>query len=588
MSDYKNLCMGCMTDKGANEICSKCGFGENDIQPLSNLPLRYLLDGRYLIGKAVESNSEGVVYLSWDTEENVAVRVHEYFPENFCDRAQDGCTVNVFAGKELQFNRYIDQFLNIARKLAKASDLPSLLAVRDIFEANNTAYYVTEHVKAITMREFLIRNGGTLSWNQIRPLLMPVLTTVSALHDDGLIHRGISPETLLVGVDGKIRLTGFCVADVRTARSDMNPQLFPGFAAIEQYGFDSTQGTWTDVYGLCATLYRILVGSPPADATERVTNDRMVIPTEIAREIPRNVLTAMADGLAILADDRTATVAQLKNGLIPSSSGDKAAGGKVSSRKYVLIATAITVAVLAVVVFLVYHFWIGPMMEKPVDTSSDVSAPISSVPDLVPDPDNPDATYEVYDLLGMTYSEAVTKCGAVFKIEVVECAMSNYGYGQIFEQSIKAGEKKVEGTTIEVKVSVGNGTITVPKSLVGKTVDSAVEALLKAGFRNEFIVIEEMVSDTVEMGRVVEVDPAMGQKVSMFSNVTIYVSIGNGGEEEYTSENTSSNNSSSKTSSQTSSRKPSSNQSSSSSTSSKTSSQSSSQTSSTASEEQSE
>lgn len=576
MSDYKNLCMGCMTDKGANEICSKCGFGENDIQPLSNLPLRYLLDGRYLIGKAVESNSEGVVYLSWDTEENVAVRVHEYFPENFCDRAEDGATVNIFAGKELQFNRYIDQFLNIARKLAKASDLPSLLAVRDIFEANNTAYYVTDHVKAITMREFLIRNGGTLSWNQIRPLLMPVLTTVSALHDDGLIHRGISPETLLVGVDGKIRLTGFCVADVRTARSDMNAQLFPGFAAIEQYGFDSTQGTWTDVYGLCATLYRILVGSPPADATERVTNDRMVIPTEIASEIPRNVLTAMADGLAILADDRTATVAQLKNGLIPSSSGDKAAGGKVSSKKYVLIATAITVAVLAVVVFLVYHFWIGPMMQKPVDNSSDVSAPISSVPVLVENPDNPDQTYEVYDLVGMTYSEALTKCGAVFNIEVVECAMSNYAYGQIYEQSVKAGDMKVAGTTIEVKVSVGNGKITVPKNLAGKNVEYAVDALLKAGFRNEFITIEEMVSDTVEPGLVVETDPVLGEKVSMFSNITVYVSIGNGGEEEE-SEPTSSSNSSSRTSSNTSSssssRKPSSNQSSSSSTSSKASSQ---------------
>lgn len=576
MSDYKNLCMGCMTDKGANEICSKCGFGENDIQPLSNLPLRYLLDGRYLIGKAVESNSEGVVYLSWDTEENVAVRVHEYFPENFCDRAEDGTTVNIFAGKELQFNRYIDQFLNIARKLAKASDLPSLLAVRDIFMDNNTAYYVTEHVKAITMREFLIRNGGTLSWNQIRPLLMPVLTTVSALHDDGIIHRGISPETLLVGVDGKIRLTGFCVADVRTARSDMNAQLFPGFAAIEQYGFDSTQGTWTDVYGLCATLYRILVGSPPADATERVTNDRMVIPTEIAREIPRNVLTAMADGLAILSDDRTATVAQLKNGLIPSSSGDKAAGGKVSSKKYVLIATAITVAVLAVVVFLVYHFWIGPMMQKPVDNSSDVSAPISSVPEIVPDPDNPDRTYEVYDLVGMTYSEALTKCGAVFNIEVVECAMSNYAYGQIYEQSVKAGDMKVAGTTIEVKVSVGNGKITVPKNLAGKSVEYAIDALLKAGFRNEFITIEEMVSDTVEPGLVVETDPALGEKVSMFSNITVYVSIGNGGEEEE-SEPTSSSNSSSRTSSNTSSssssRKPSSNQSSSSSTSSKASSQ---------------
>ena len=208
MPEYKNLCMGCMIDKGDHEVCPKCGFGENDLQPLSNLPLRYLLDGRYLIGRSLETNSESVTYLAWDTEENIPVRVHEYFPEAFCDRAADGIGVTAFAGKEFEYNKYIEQFLDIARTLAKDSDLPSIFPVTDIFEANDTAYYVTDHVKTITMREFLIRNGGTLTWDQIRPLLMPVLTTLSALHDDGLIHRGISPETLIVGVDGKIRISG--------------------------------------------------------------------------------------------------------------------------------------------------------------------------------------------------------------------------------------------------------------------------------------------------------------------------------------------------------------------------------------------
>lgn len=528
MIDYDRLCMGCMSDKGNSDVCPKCGFSDGDIQPISNLPLRYLLDGRYLIGASIESYSDSVTYIAWDTTENVPVRVHEYFPENFCDRAADKVSVAPLAGKEYEYNTYIGQFLNIARSLAKVGDMPSIFTVRDIFEANNTAYYVTDHVKTITMREFLIRNGGTLSWNQIRPLLMPVLTTLSALHGEGLIHRGLSPETLIVGVDGKIRITGFCVADVRTARSGMNSQLFPGFAAIEQYGFENSQGTWTDVYGLCATLYRILVGSPPADATERVTNDKMIIPTNIAKEIPRNVLTTLADGLAILADDRIRTVAELKTSLIPAAADSAAAGeSKSSSRKYVAIAVSATVVIIAVVVFCIFQWVIKPMFAEPAKPS-EASAPSSSIAPLVPDPDNPEATYEVFNLVGMSYSDAVTRCGEVFEVKVIECAMSNYEYGQIFEQSIKAGEKKPEGTVIEVKVSIGNGTLSIPKNLTGLSVEEVRLKLLEAGFRAENIFVEGKVSDNIRKDYVVDVEPSSGQKVSMFSTVTIYYSVGNG------------------------------------------------------------
>ncbi len=552
MPDYSYLCMGCMGDKGENAVCRKCGFREDDIQPISNLPIRYLLDGRYLIGKAIESNSESITYLAWDTEENIAVRVHEYIPENFCDRSADKQTVTVFAGKEYEYNKYIGQFLDIARALAKASNLPSIFTVTDIFEANNTAYYVTDHVKTITMREFLIRNGGTLSWNQIRPLLMPVMTTLSGLHEEGIVHRGISPETLIVGVDGKIRISGFCVADMRTSRSDMNSQLFPGFAAIEQYGLEGTQGTWTDVYGLCATLYRILVGSPPADATERVTNDKVVIPSEIAKQIPRNVLTSLADGLAILADDRTRTIEELKNSLIPvSTTKSDSAKKPVNNKKAVIITASVTGVILLAVIFCLWQFVLSPMF-KETEGPSDASAPSSTVAALVPDPDNPDATYEVYDLIGMSYADAVNKCGAVFELKVVECSMSNYEYGQIFYQSIAKGEKKTEGTVIEVKVSIGNGSLTVPKNLTGKSVEEARIALLELGFRNEYIYIEEMVSD-VEPGLVVEVDPKGGEKVSMFTGVTIYVSVGNGSSSQATSSNTASSTSSAQTSSSSSS-----------------------------------
>ncbi len=533
MSDFSRLCMGCMNDKGENSVCPRCGFDENAAQPVSVMPIRTLLDGRYLIGGVIESNCEGVTYISWDTEENKPVRVREYFPEAFCDRAADRTTVQILMGKEFEFNRHFGEFLDIARCLARCSDLPSLFPVTDIFESNNTAYYVTEYVKTITMREFLIRNGGSLAWDQIRPLLMPVLTTLSSLHEEGLIHRGISPETLIVGVDGRIRITGFCVADARTARKDataMNAQLFPGFAAIEQYGFETKQGTWTDVYGVCATLYKILVGSPPADATERVNNDKMIIPAKIAQEIPRNVLTAMADGLAILADDRTQTIDDLKGSLIPSAAlsadAKKDVTKPANSKK-----TAIIVAIIVSVLLLVLLYFVTAKLILPAishgdkDTPSNAAPPASSTVSLLDDPESVATTYAVPDLVGKQFGKAEEdeRVGPYFKLVVTEYEYNgNYPVGTILSQEFKEGTMLKRGATINVKISLGASTVAIPGTR-GMSEEQAVLELMKLGFNYNNIVIKEKYDKDIPAGMVATTMPEQGTAVSIHSIVYVYV-----------------------------------------------------------------
>ncbi len=533
MSDFSRLCMGCMNDKGEASVCPRCGFDENAPQPTSVMPIRTLLDGRYLIGGVIDSNCEGVTYISWDTEENKPVRVREYFPEAFCDRGADRATVQILMGKEFEFNRHLGEFLDIARCLARCSDLPSLFPVTDIFEGNNTAYYVTEYVKTITMREFLIRNGGSLSWDQIRPLLMPVLTTLSTLHEEGLIHRGISPETLIVGVDGRIRITGFCVADARTARKDstaMNAQLFPGFAAIEQYGFESKQGTWTDVYGVCATMYKILVGSPPADATERVNNDKMIIPAKIAQEIPRNVLTAMADGLAILADDRTQTVDDLKSVLIPSSAVSTDAKKDVvkpaNSKK-----TAIIVGVVVSVLLVALLFWVTIKLILPAikvdngDTPSNAMPPASSTVSLLDDPESVATTFAVPDLKGIQFAKAEERddVAPYFKLVVTEYEYNgNYPSGTILSQETKAGTKLKRNSEIKVKISLGSATVVVPATR-GMSEEQAIIELVKLGFNYNNIIIKEKYDASMGPELVVATTPEQGTSVSIHSAVYIYV-----------------------------------------------------------------
>lgn len=151
-------------------------------------------------------------------------------------------------------------------------------------------------------------------------MFMPVLSTLGTLHTAGIIHRGISPSTLVIGNDNKVRITGFSIGQARTARGDITAQLFPGYAAIEQYGFEGRQGPWTDIYAFAAVLYRALIGSTPIEATSRVTNDKMMIPGKFAEQIPAYVINAIINAMQILPEDRTRTVDQLRGELSAASS----------------------------------------------------------------------------------------------------------------------------------------------------------------------------------------------------------------------------------------------------------------------------
>lgn len=191
--------------------------------------------------------------------------------------------------------------------------LSALILVFDIVEDHGTAYAISEYMEGVSLREYLLRSpSGYLSWEQARILFMPVLSTLGTLHSAGIIHRGISPTTLIVGKNGKMRITGFSIWQARTARGDLTAQLFPGYAAIEQYGFEGQQGPWTDIYAFSAVLYRTLIGSTPLEATSRVTNDRLMVPGKFAEQLPAYVINALMNGLQILPEDRTRTVDQLR------------------------------------------------------------------------------------------------------------------------------------------------------------------------------------------------------------------------------------------------------------------------------------
>ncbi len=162
---------------------------------------------------------------------------------------------------------------------------------------------------------------------------MPVLSLLSNLHKSGIVHYGISPDTMLIGRDGKLRISGFSIPEARFERTQIPAEVFDGYTPLEQYGYDLESGEWSDVYAFCATVYRALVGSVPQDAVSRATNDKLIIPARYAEIIPVYVINALMNGLQVDPIERTKDIETLREELsaTPSNVVSSYSGIKVPS-----------------------------------------------------------------------------------------------------------------------------------------------------------------------------------------------------------------------------------------------------------------
>lgn len=547
MANPNNLCPGCMNEKLADGKCPICGY--NPEEPVNPMFLRpgSMLDGRYMIGKATDNNGEGITYLGYDTVTATTVNIREFFPLGLCERSEDG-NVLMLSGAEFDYNDTLLKFVDLSKQLFQLNELPALFDIVDIREANSTAYRITKAVPSITLREFLMRNGGMLKWDQARSLFAPLVSSISAIHKAGIIHLGISPDTLYVGKDGKVRIAGFCIPETRTARSAVTSQLFPGFAAIEQYGEAGTQGSWTDVYAFAATIYRTLVGNPPPEATERIENDNMTIPAKIAHETPKAVLETLANALQVLPDDRTMTIDEMRKGLSVSAAVSTAAvkkepaaptapqKSKKSSKKkngsgkmYGLVAGIVTAFLLAIIVFFVLSLMGVFEPEEPstnssgngLDASFTVSQDIASKSEIQFDP----GLTALPNFKGLKYADVINNIDfeGVYKFKVTAKQYSDtYKAGYIISQSPAEGTTVEKNTTIEVVLSLGPYYMSMP-DLTGMTKDEAILALLKAGFAYDNIVFSERYDEEKAPSTVIGTEPGLGQSVNADSRIEVII-----------------------------------------------------------------
>ena len=554
MFDLDRLCMGCMGDNDGQEVCPVCGFDTEAPTPPHALELKTVLQQRYIVGKMLIYGGDGITYLGFDKLEEKNVRIKEYYPGSVCQR-KDGVGVRVKKESAFAYNSGIMDFLELSEKLETLTDTSGIYPVINVFEENGTAYRITEHTHGINLRDYLLRNGGTLTWDQAKPLFMPLMQTIMRLHKAGIIHRAISPETIIVGRDGKLRLTDFSISSVRTTKGELAPQLYAGYAAIEQYGHAKTvDGEWTDVYGLAATLFKALIGNPPAEATQRIENDNMSFPKRLAEEIPHNVLIALANALQIMPDDRTGSIAEFRAELsdddeeiLPVVTSEPKAKAKTQATKkdekdnkpkfkksdkmMAIKAGAITIgAIIVIALIVVFAFFGDSIFSKPGGEDITSIASLTSV-ETVSIASNTvshaEKLYEVPDLSGKYYADIETNVAykGIFTYKVGSKQYSDsVAKGKIISHTPAKGSNVTKDTEISVVISLGPEQVNIPYTIKNTPKTDAYLALLELGIEPTAIeFIETTEDDSIKGGCVVKTQPEMGTKIGRDSEIIVFV-----------------------------------------------------------------
>ena len=307
--------MGCMNELDQNGQCQYCSYTDNIPHLQAYLEPKTVLDNRYIIGKMLSYNGEGASYICYDMVGKCKCVCREYMPDTLCER--DSSTQELIVNKDClaKYKTFMSEFADVNRTLSKMRNLHHIATARDMFNANNTTYVVLEYVEGVSLKKFLQSNSGFLSWEQVKKLFVPLFTTLSIIHNAGIIHRGISPENIIVTTDGELKLTGFCISSIRTSNTGLLPEFYSGYTAPEQYSSLEWQGTWTDVYAMAAVLYRILTGAMPLDAQTRTKNDTLVEPARINPRISPHISKVISRAMAVKGEERIQTVTELVSAL---------------------------------------------------------------------------------------------------------------------------------------------------------------------------------------------------------------------------------------------------------------------------------
>ena len=265
------------------------------------------LIGRYVIQEVLGQGGFGITYLGIDKLYGNKVAIKEYYPQKIAMRKaqyEDVVTVTSIEEKN-NYNKGKKRFLDEAQVMARFNKNEGIVKILDFFEANNTAYIVMEYLEGITLKQYLGKYG-VIQFRNLIEMMLPLLEALIEIHSQGLIHRDISPDNIMVQHNSKLKLMDFGAARdyTESGNKSLTVILKPGYAPPEQYQTHGVQGPWTDIYALCATIYKCLTGITPPDAIARVMDDKFKEPDQLDGKLSPDIKKILWKGMNIFPEER--------------------------------------------------------------------------------------------------------------------------------------------------------------------------------------------------------------------------------------------------------------------------------------------
>lgn len=468
------------------------------------------LEGRYEILELIGFGGMAIVFKAYDIKENKHV------------------AIKILKDEYLSNDDFKRRFRNESKAIAVLSH-PSIVKVFDVNFSDNIQYIVMEYIDGITLKEY-IEQQGTVKWKEAVHFTVQILRALQHAHDNGIVHRDVKPQNVMLLQDGTIKVMDFGIA--RFARENGKTMSDKAIGSVHYISPEQAKGDITDektdIYATGVIMYEMLTGKVPFDGDSAVSIaiKQMQIDPERPRVINEEIPTGLEEIIlrAMQKDPhlRYQTASEMLKDIDefkqnPSvvfeykyfnSDGTTKYFDKIESKKtgksdeqvkksYTMnILAGVAAACVLVMVAALFIFLKGLKAKKEVVT--------------------------VEDIVGITVQEAEKRMPKLV-INTVETVQSQeFEKGIIIEQRTNAGMKEKAGAKIDVVVSSGLQSIVMP-DLTNETLTSAKTKLEGLGLEVEAV---QMIDEKVTLAHVIKTDPAADAEVKKGDKVTVYVSKG--------------------------------------------------------------
>ena len=474
------------------------------------------LDGRYEIREIIGVGGMAVVYKAYDNQENRLVAI-KILKEEF-----------------LSNEEFLRRFKNESKAIAMLSH-PNIVNVYDVSFGDLIQYIVMEYIEGITLKEF-IEKEGSLRWKDAVHFTIQILKGLQHAHDNGIVHRDVKPQNIMVLQDGTIKVTDFGIA--RFARSDQRTITDKAIGSVHYISPEQARGEKTDekadIYSVGVMLYEMLTGRLPFQAESAVSVAIMQLqrepqlPTEINDSIPKGLeqitmhamqksqerryqsAAEMLCDLGNFRKDPTLTFAytyfvdnsptKFVGEIVKEDETPKRKQSEVKEKSSIIpILTGIAVTLVIAIIVLAIIF----IPKLFADTGAEMECPKFIGMQLTEIKNNPEYTDNF-----------------IFTEKWAE--NNDFAYGYVYEQSISEGQMVKKDTQITVFVSMGQSTEKVP-DVYGELESYAVSKLKTNGFVTKIV---EEANEEVEEGYVIRTEPQRTTVVAEGETITIFVSTG--------------------------------------------------------------